>query len=173
MAYSADKKEELERMAIQSTIKRTIKEIEINKYQALEYSNVELNNFALIGTDNEEIPFYINTGKNEGNHTIMPTRGRPEIVVKAKKFSDVLSKTKATKVKMDIEGAEWDILSKDDIDWSGVDAMVLEWHHKSFNKTKVEKYEWAMTYLQKHFSNVKSNLDLNKRTWYGIIGCYK
>ena len=44
MAYSADKKEELERMAIQSTIKRTIKEIEINKYQALEYSNVELNN---------------------------------------------------------------------------------------------------------------------------------
>ncbi len=31
-------------MAIKSTIKRTIKEIEINKYQALEYSKAELNN---------------------------------------------------------------------------------------------------------------------------------
>jgi len=44
MSYTVEKKDELERMAVNSTIKRTIKEIEINKYQAFEYSKAELNN---------------------------------------------------------------------------------------------------------------------------------
>ena len=44
MTYTVEKKDELERMAIKSTIKRTVKEIEINKYQAFEYSKDELNN---------------------------------------------------------------------------------------------------------------------------------
>ena len=44
MPYTVEKKNELERMAVNSTIKRTIKEIEINKYQAFEYSKAELNN---------------------------------------------------------------------------------------------------------------------------------
>ena len=68
-------------------------------------TNVKLYNNALIGTDDDEINFYLSKGKNLGGHTILPTRGRGIIVVKERRFSDVLSETKATKIKMDIEGA--------------------------------------------------------------------
>ena len=136
-------------------------------------TNVKLYNNALIGTDDDEINFYLSKGKNLGGHTILPTRGRGIIVVKARKFSDVLSETKATKIKMDIEGAEWNILSEDDIDWSTVNGLVMEWHHKSFKNTRVEKFKWVMDYLSDKFKVVESNLDLNKKTWYGYIWCCK
>ena len=136
-------------------------------------TNVKLCNNALIGTDDDEINFYLSKGKNLGGHTILPTRGRGIIVVKARKFSDVLSETKATKIKMDIEGAEWNILSEDDIDWSTVNGLVMEWHHKSFKNTRVEKFKWVMDYLSDKFKVVESNLDLNKKTWYGYIWCCK
>ena len=135
-------------------------------------TNVKLFNHALIGTDDNEISFYLNKGKNNGSHTILPTRGRGVITVKARKFSDVLSETKATKVKMDIEGAEWNILSEDNIDWSGVGGMVMEWHHKNFKKTRVEKHMWVMEYLRQKVEFVETNLDLNKKTWYANIWCY-
>ena len=136
-------------------------------------TNVKLYNNALIGTDDDEINFYLSKGKNLGGHTILPTRGRGIIVVKARRFSDVLSETKATKIKMDIEGAEWNILSEDDIDWSTVNGLVMEWHHKSFKNTRIEKFKWVMDYLSDKFKVVESNLDLNKKTWYGYIWCYK
>ena len=135
-------------------------------------TNVKLFNHALIGTDDDEINFYPSKGKNLGSHTMLPTRGRGVISVKARKFSDVLSETKATKIKMDIEGAEWNILSEDDIDWSTVDSLVMEWHHKSFNKTRVEKHLWVMDYLKQNFKFVETNLDLSKNTWYANIWCY-
>ena len=136
-------------------------------------TNVKLYNNALIGTDDDEINFYLSKGKNLGGHTILPTRGRGIIVVKARRFSDVLSETKATKIKMDIEGAEWNILSEDDIDWSTVNGLVMEWHHKSFKNTRIEKFKWVMDYLSENFKVVESNLDLNKKTWYGYIWCCK
>ena len=74
---------------------------------------------------------------------------------------------------MDIEGAEWNILSEDDIDWSTVNGLVLEWHHKSFKNTRIEKFKWGMDYLSDKFKVVESNLDLNKKTWYGYIWCCK
>ena len=136
-------------------------------------TNVKLYNNALIGTDDDEINFYLSKGKNLGGHTILPTRGRGITVVKARKFSDVLSETKATKIKMDIEGAEWNILSEDDIDWSTVNGLVMEWHHKSFKNTRIEKFKWVMDYLSDLFKVVESNLDLNKKTWYAYIWCCK
>ena len=44
MSYSADKREELQQMAIKSAVKRNIKEIEINKNNFLEFSQDDLNN---------------------------------------------------------------------------------------------------------------------------------
>ena len=44
MSYSADKREELQQMAIKSAVNRNIKEIEINKNNFLEFSQDDLNN---------------------------------------------------------------------------------------------------------------------------------
>ena len=56
---------------------------------------------------------------------------------------------------------------------STVDALVMEWHHKNFNKTKIQKFKWVMDYLSENFKVVESNLDLNKKTWYAYIWCCK
>ena len=93
-------------------------------------TNVKLYNNALIGTDDDEINFYLSKGKNLGGHTILPTRGRGIIVVKARRFSDVLSETKATKIKMDIEGAEYKIVPKmfEDGSVNYINYAFIEWH---------------------------------------------
>jgi FkbM family methyltransferase len=141
--------------------------------------NVKLYNEALVSNDDKEIEFYLSNGKNAGSHTILKTRGRKNITVKARKFSEVLAETKANKVKMDIEGAEQKILSKDNIDWSGVDVFVMEWHHKNFGKkNRIKYYKNMRTYLKKHFKYFESNLgdkDLTEGpggSWYGLICCY-
>ena len=165
-------------------------------------NNVKLYNKALVANDDKKIEFYISTGKNVGSHTILKTRGREITTVKARKFSEVLAETKANKVKMDIEGAEQKILSEDNIDWSGVDALVMEWHHKNFSKNdRIPYFEKMETYLRKHFKHFHSNLDVHKKrtqkmndegkiyyideadkkekrykgpggSWYGLICCY-
>ena len=165
-------------------------------------NNVKLYNKALVANDDKKIEFYISHGKNVGSHTILKTRGRETISVKARKFSEVLAETKANKVKMDIEGAEQKILSEDNIDWSGVDALVMEWHHKNFSKNdRIPYFEKMETYLRKHFKHFHSNLDVHKKrtqkmndegkiyyideadkkekrykgpggSWYGLICCY-
>jgi FkbM family methyltransferase len=142
-------------------------------------NNVKLYNKALVANDDKKIEFYISHGKNVGSHTILKTRGRKTISVKARKFSEVLAETKANKVKMDIEGAEQKILSDDNIDWSGVDAFVMEWHHKNFGKeNRIQYYKDMRTYLKEHFKYFESTLgekDLTEGSggsWYGLISCY-
>ena len=164
--------------------------------------NVELYNMALVSNDDKEIKFYLSNGKNKGSHTILKTRGREVCTTKARKFSEVLAETKANKVKMDIEGAEQKILSEDNIDWSGVDAFVMEWHHKNFSKNdRIPYFENMKKYLKQHFKYFDSNLDVHKKriqktdedgkfyyidendkkekrykgpggSWYGLICCY-
>jgi|TARA_R110000824_G_scaffold392944_1_gene591658 FkbM family methyltransferase len=134
--------------------------------------NVKLSNTALIGTNNSEVNLYTNKGKNRGSHTIIPTRGRGTIIVKSQKFSNILKETKANKIKMDIEGGEWDILYENNIDWTNVDALIMEWHHKNFNNSRVQKFNWVMKYLKQNFKFVETNLDLNKKTWYANVWCY-
>jgi hypothetical protein len=80
---------------------------------------------------------------------------------------------------MDIEGAEQKILSEDSIDWSGVDAFVMEWHHKNFGKkNRIPYYKDMRKYLKEHFKYFESSLgekDLTEGpggSWYGLICCY-
>ena len=141
--------------------------------------NVKLYNMALVSNDDKEIEFYLSNGKNAGSHTILKTRGRVVCTTKARRFSEVLAETKANKVKMDIEGAEQKILSEDNIDWSGVDAFVMEWHHKNFGKeNRIPYYKDMRTYLKKHFKYFESSLGEKSLaegpggSWYGIISCY-
>ncbi len=142
-------------------------------------NNVQLYNMALVSNDDKKIEFYINNGKNAGSHTILKTRGRKNITVEARRFSEVLAETKANKVKMDIEGAEQKILSEDNIDWSGVEAFVMEWHHKNFgNKNRIKYYKDMRTYLKKHFKHFESSFGDKDPTegpggsWYALICCY-
>ena len=69
-------------------------------------------NYALVSGDQTEQSFYLTTGKNKGNFSLTQFRGRKEIKVKCKKFNDVLENLKPSTIKMDCEGAEYDLLQK-------------------------------------------------------------
>lgn len=58
-----------------------------------------------------KVSFFVNVrGKNHGAHSSVPTRGRDVIEVDGSPFQKVLAAVKPTKIKMDCEGAEYDLL---------------------------------------------------------------
>lgn len=67
---------------------------------------------ALISGADTKITFYVNVrGKNHGSHSSVPTRGRDMITVPAANFAKVLKEVRPNKIKMDCEGAEYDLLA--------------------------------------------------------------
>ena len=71
----------------------------------------EIHCAALVSGKQAEINFYVNVrGKNHGAHSSIPTRGRDVMTVKAENFANVLKAVKPNKIKMDCEGAEYDLL---------------------------------------------------------------
>lgn len=120
-----------------------------------ERNNISLFHCALTGSSVDEVTFYLNKGKNKGLHSLVTKGGRDSETVPAKRFSEALRESGATKVKMDIEGGEWDIFTNDDIDWSGVKSFVFEWHHKILGEKFVTpKRDQIREYLKLHFDNV-------------------
>ena len=131
-------------------------------------SNVTLHNLALIGSDDSEIKFFINKLKNKGMHSTVTQRGRDFTTAKATRFSRALAESGANKLKLDIEGGEWDIFQNDVVDWTPVEAMVMEWHQNALRdgKTK-DKFKWTVDYLSKHFKVVEAQEP--KNNWASMI----
>jgi len=72
--------------------------------------NVVVHNQAVISTWAKHCTLFINDMKNKGSHSIMPVRGRSYTDVSSVNFGYVLSSVKPTVVKMDVEGAEYDLI---------------------------------------------------------------
>ncbi|NIU83377.1 MAG: FkbM family methyltransferase [Candidatus Thorarchaeota archaeon] len=58
----------------------------------------------------DTIDFYKSTGKSSGNHSVRPIRGRKLIQVNNYYFPSILSAYRPTVIKMDVEGAEYELL---------------------------------------------------------------
>lgn len=83
---------------------------------------------ALISGKETEITFYVNVrGINHGSHSSVPTRGREMMSVKAENFAAVLKEVRPSKIKMDCEGAEYDLLLNKPLP-SYVKRIALELH---------------------------------------------
>ena len=68
-------------------------------------------NYAVVNNNDKEIPFYLTTsGKSCGNYSYHKYRGRKEIRVKTKEFNEILEEFQPDVIKMDCEGAEYDLL---------------------------------------------------------------
>jgi len=77
-----------------------------------------------------------------------------ETKVPAQRFSRVLKQSNANVIKMDIEGAEWNILSDRTVDWSDVDMLMLEWHSSWMKDTSGDKLRWVLEHLKLNFPTV-------------------
>lgn len=135
-------------------------------------TNVELYNSALVSSDVSEITFYVNNLKNKGMHSILETRGRTAVTVNAYSFSKALKESNANKVKMDIEGGEWDLFTKSDIDWSNVDTLMMEWHQSALKDKSQVKFDWLVEYLGKNFTTVIAPRP-TKKAWHSIVYALK
>lgn len=86
-------------------------------------------NAALIDGHDKEINFYLTTGKAKDGFSIIPFRGRTVERVAALNFHEELEKYKPSSIKMDVEGAEWELLKRPLPNY--VKDIVIEIH---FNK---------------------------------------
>lgn len=75
---------------------------------------------------------YLNLFKNHtrpGGHSVKPRRGRKSERVKAVFINDLLERVRPTKVKMDIEYAEYDIIPNiKPCLWPDIQAISIEFH---------------------------------------------
>lgn len=63
------------------------------------------------GVEDEVILYKTTSGKNPGNYSTVPFQGRERVMVPASAIGDVYSEFSPQVIKMDCEGAEYDLLS--------------------------------------------------------------
>jgi FkbM family methyltransferase len=128
---------------------------------ALLKSNVELNNQVAAVTILpcaiswdlpplvERILYVPQEDRNTYRHTIIPVRGRKQLLIDQRRFQDILSDD-ITFVKMDIEGSERAILESC-TGWRNVRRLVFEYHfdkRKNSNYKSFERFHQVMNILR-------------------------
>lgn len=122
--------------------------------------NLKINGFDVIVEEkaivhnswqDETTRFYLsNTKHGQWRHSIYKVKNNRYVDIPVVKISDILHGVDA--VKMDIEGAEIDILNSD-INWQGVNKLCLEWHFDVNNS--IPFFLSVMDKLKGRFDNVK------------------
>jgi len=119
------------------------------------FKNVEIIEAGVVSSlnNNSNAKLYIaKSNTNHWRHTIIPVRGRKTIDIMLIKFETLLQNINA--IKMDIEGAEIEILEQVKIeDLKNINKMVIEW---SYDKDRsIARFLSVVDKLKKVFKNVK------------------
>jgi FkbM family methyltransferase len=118
-------------------------------------ANIRLKNEA-VGTKTGTTELYLCKGNyNKYRHTIYKKKGRESITIPIKSIISILSKTRFDCIKMDIEGAEIDILEflkPSDYKKYGIKKMVFEYSFDIDNS--IPRFLKIMNRLKKYFKNV-------------------
>ena len=84
--------------------------------------------------------------------------------------SFILEKTKANKLKIDIEGAEYEVI-KAIKNWEQIDAIVFEWHKNFLKDSDNIKLKEIEKIIKKNFTFIKGNF--NTKGWTNLISASK
>jgi FkbM family methyltransferase len=118
-------------------------------------ANIKLKNEG-VGTKTGTTELYLCKGNyNKYRHTIYKKKGRESITIPIKSIKSILSKTRFDCIKMDIEGAEIDILEflkPSDYKKYGIKKMVFEYSFDIDNS--IPRFLKIMDRLKKYFKNV-------------------
>ena len=145
-------------------------EPEPNNFTLLQLNSPNTNNHkkAVVGKQNGNIELFINSKRNKGIHMTRPVNGRESIEVETVSFSDLINEIKPNKIKIDVEGAEYDFLPFEFP--SFVEKLVMEIHFQydpSWRKLGREVHE---SMIKQGISSLKEFKDTGKN-WH-IIGAY-
>ena len=145
-------------------------EPEPSNFILLQLNSPNTNNHkkAVVGKQNGKIKLFVNSKRNKGIHMIRPVNGRESIKVETVSFGDLINEIKPNKIKIDVEGAEYDFLPYEFP--SFVERLVMEIHFQydpSWRKLGREVHE---NMIKQGFSSLKEFKDTGKN-WH-IIGAY-
>ena len=91
---------------------------------------------AIVPNHEPDISFFISS--DSGKHSILPVKGREVITVPAININDAITSSGATAIKMDVEGAEYELI-KSVKDWSPIRLVIVEWHFNSMRSLTKDK----------------------------------
>tara|TARA_R110001606_G_scaffold385750_1_gene549406 strand:- start:59 stop:781 length:723 start_codon:yes stop_codon:yes gene_type:complete len=128
-----------------------------------ERENIQLENYALIGTHEKSLDFYIHPKYSSCNSSTKSNR-KIHIKVKALNFWDEVAKHKPQILKIDIEGGEFDFMLKQNIP-SYVEQVAIELHTTN-NKRKRMAYE-----IIKKFNDWYANKSFSLK-WYATVAIF-
>lgn len=125
-----------------------VENIELNKLD-----NVEARNQAVVGNDDKARRLYLNGGKNMGNHSLVEFPKREFVEVEAVNINELIKEYGPTKLKIDCEGAEVEILRGIE-DWGRVEGVAMEFHGKELKDETGEVFAELKEILQGQFKEV-------------------
>lgn len=97
----------------------------------------DLNNFA-VGAVDGTVPFYVNKKKNKGANSLICKKGRDIVVVQKMAFQPLLDEYRPTAIKIDCEGAEYEIV-RSIKGMPSVSLVVMELHFNMIGKEKARE----------------------------------
>lgn len=130
-----------------------------------QFHNVHKFNKALVGNVDLERDFYLNKQTNKGTHSFLVKRGRDKITVECRNIQQIIKKYKINIVKMDVEGAECELLTN--MSYKNIDELIFEYH---FTILKKDKYFELIKLLKKKFIYVDYKKD-PKKCWTTLVYC--
>ena len=125
--------------------------------------NIQLKNYALIGTHEKSLEFYIHPTYSSCNSSIKSNSKIP-IKVKALNFWDEVKKHKPQILKIDIEGGEFDFMLKQNIP-GYVEQVAIELHTTN-NKRKRMAYK-----IIRKFNDWYANKSFSLK-WYATVAVF-
>lgn len=128
--------------------------------------NVVCFNYAVVGNQDTTRTFYVNQKKNKGIHGFLAKKGRLEQTVKCCNINDIIHEYNINKVKMDIEGSEYELLKV--MNFENIKEMIIEYHFIYLKDKDKVKYNEIINILKNNFSIVNYKED-TKKAWTTII----
>jgi FkbM family methyltransferase len=117
----------------------------------------------------DKVSFYKNKGTNTGLHSLVTKRGRDKIEVPAWDVKQVIFESKANKIKMDIEGGEWDLFQNFDPPiFNQIDEIIMEYHFSALRDVDHLKYMRLLERLKEYYPTVESKAQSFKQ-WTTMI----
>ena len=142
-----------------------VENVKLNGFE----EKVKLFNSAIIGGKETTRPFYLNSKKHPGSHSMFIERGRKEIEVSCTNINDIISKYKTNKIKMDVEGAEYEIIQDlSSQNMESIEQIIMEYHFAALKDKDQSKYCEILEKLGMHFSSLDFNPNI-KSHWTTII----
>lgn len=127
-------------------------------------SNVILHKKAVVGNDDKVRDFYL--GKAPYYYSFLVKHNRKRVPVECVNINDVMREYKPTKMKVDIEGSEWEVLTNC-TDFGRVNQIIFEYNFDMNMdlKTGFERFKILTEHLRKHGFDVQEMERDMKQNW--------